>query len=123
MATIAEKRSIFALGWDRTVKIAASLKQAPLVPMIIIGVFAFTAIFANVLTPHSPTEPTLDLRLMPPFWMEGGSLSYPLGTDLLGRDMLTRIVYGARVSITVSLTLAFFLTGISVPPSLIANRR
>jgi peptide/nickel transport system permease protein len=48
---------------------------------------------------------------MPPFWQDGGSLEYPLGTDKLGRDMLSRIVYGARISLAVSL-IAIFVGGI-----------
>ena len=53
------------------------------------------AIFANVLTVESPTLPSLTDRLQPPFWEEGGSLSHPLGTDPLGRDILTRLMFGA----------------------------
>jgi peptide/nickel transport system permease protein len=78
------------------------------VPLLIISLFVLTSIFANFITTYSPTEPSLEKRLLPPFWMEGGSLSYPLGTDPLGRDILTRIIYGARVSLTVSFMTIFF---------------
>jgi len=79
-----------------------------LVPLLIISLFVLTSIFANFITTYSPTEPSLEKRLRPPFWMKGGSLSYPLGTDPLGRDILTRIIYGARVSLTVSFMTIFF---------------
>uniref|UniRef100_UPI0033421C36 ABC transporter permease n=1 Tax=Paracoccus sp. TaxID=267 RepID=UPI0033421C36 len=72
-------------------------------------------------TPYSPTEPNLALRLKPPFWLEGGSLSYPLGTDLLGRDMLTRIIYGARVSLTVAVAVILVAKTIGVVVGLTAG--
>jgi len=76
--------------------------------MIIIILLVFTVIFGGFFTSHSPTEPDLSNRLRAPFWMEGGSLTYPLGTDPLGRDILTRIIYGSRISLTVAiLTLLF----------------
>lgn len=89
-------------------KLVSSLKRAPLVPMVIIGIFVFTSIFASAITTHSPTKPSLEHKLIPPFWMKGGSLTFPLGTDLLGRDILTRIIHGARVSLTVSLMTFLF---------------
>ena len=57
---------------------------------------------APLLTPHSPTEQSLPDKLMPPAWQEGGSTKHLLGTDLLGRDVLSRLFYGARVSLTVA---------------------
>lgn len=73
------------------------------------AVFGFTvlfllilcAIFAPVLAPHDPEAVDLSLYLMPPAWMEGGSISYPLGTDSLGRCILSRIIYGSRISLIV----------------------
>lgn len=81
----------------------AILRRAPLVPLLIIALLAFTAIFANVLTPYSPVNISLPDRLKPPFWQAGGSLTHPLGTDPLGRDLLTRLIYGARISLLVGL--------------------
>jgi len=59
------------------------------------------AIFAPYLTPYDPFEQNLEGRLINPFWGTGGSWTHPLGTDSLGRDYLTRILYGARISLTV----------------------
>jgi len=81
-----------------------SLRRMPWVPMLIIAAMAFVAVFAPFLTPHSPTEQSLPDKLIPPAWQEGGSLKYPLGTDLFGRDLLTRLLYGARVSLVVAAT-------------------
>ncbi|MEE8290857.1 MAG: ABC transporter permease [Candidatus Tectomicrobia bacterium] len=77
------------------------LRRAPIIPLLIILLFVGTAVLADVLTPHSPTKVWLPNRLRPPAWVQGGSWTYPLGTDPLGRDMLTRIIYGARISILV----------------------
>lgn len=62
----------------------------------------FAALFADVLTPYKPLEQDLHASKMPPAWEVGGSKEHPLGTDNLGRDMLSRIIYGARVSLGVS---------------------
>lgn len=78
-------------------------RRPPLVPIIILGVFALLAIFADVITPYSPLEGSLDEVLIPPLGQNGGSLHHLLGTDRLGRDMLARIIFGARVSLIVSL--------------------
>jgi peptide/nickel transport system permease protein len=59
-------------------------------------------VFAPLIAPHSPTEQSLPDKLKPPAWQEGGSAKHLLGTDLLGRDLFSRLVYGARVSLTVA---------------------
>jgi len=78
--------------------------------LIIITIFALTAILASVISPHDPDENSLYDQIKPPVWNEGGSTKYLLGTDDLGRDMLSRLIYGARVSLTlgvVSVGIAF----------------
>ena len=79
-----------------------SLARLPWTAFVIIAVMVFVAIFAPVLAPHSPTEQSLPDKLKPPAWQEGGSTRHLLGTDVLGRDLLSRLVYGARVSLTVA---------------------
>lgn len=75
----------------------------------VIGAFMFLAVLAVVGTaaplvaPHDPNEASLALRLVPPVWSDGGSWTYPLGTDALGRDMLSRVIYGARISVLIGL--------------------
>jgi len=71
------------------------------VPLSIITLMVLTAVLANVLTPYSPIDISLPERLRPPFWEPGGSLAHPLGTDPMGRDLLTRMIYGARISLLV----------------------
>lgn len=60
-----------------------------------------TATFAPLVAPDDPLKQNLRAAKQPPAWQEGGSLEHPLGTDTLGRDMLSRIIYGTRVSLTV----------------------
>jgi peptide/nickel transport system permease protein len=71
------------------------------VPLGIIILLVLTALLGNVLTPYSPVNISLPERLRPPCWEQGGSLAHPLGTDPMGRDLLTRLIYGARISLLV----------------------
>ena len=83
------------------------LRKAPVVPLIILSTFVLMAVFADFIVPHSPTIGVLPDRLLPPAWQDGGQSTYLLGTDLLGRDVLSRIITGARVSlIAASVTVA-----------------
>lgn len=70
----------------------------------VIGLFFFIAIvlialFADFLAPHAPNEQFRDALLQPPFWQNGGEISFPLGTDAIGRDMLSRLIHGSRYSL------------------------
>ena len=78
------------------------MKDLPWTPLVIIVTMLFVAVFAPVLAPHSPIDQTLADKLIPPFWEEGGTTKYLLGTDVFGRDVLSRLFYGARVSMIVS---------------------
>ena len=80
------------------------LEGFPLLPVLILAGFAFTAIFAGVLAPHDPEIGTLAARFRPPAWEVGGSTEHLLGTDHLGRDVLSRLIFGARVSMVVGFT-------------------
>ncbi|TSA47175.1 MAG: ABC transporter permease [Chloroflexi bacterium] len=85
----------------------------------IIGLFIFTsvlfaALFADVLTPYKPLDQDLQASKMPPAWSAGGSIEHPLGTDNLGRDLLARTIYGARVSLGVSFIGALIAAALGV---------
>ena len=80
------------------------LKGFPLVPVLILLFIAFVAVFADVLAPHDPQVGSLARRFRPPVWQEGGSWAYLLGTDHVGRDVLSRLIFGARVSMIVGIT-------------------
>jgi len=92
-----------------------------LIPLSIITVMVTIAVLAEFLTPYSSTEISLANRLRPPFWEQGGSLSHPLGTDPMGRDLLTRMIYGARVSLVVAMLALLVGGGIGAALGLMAG--
>lgn len=102
MATVSATREPGRSLRERSRRAARTLRRAPLLPLAIIGVVLFTAALAPLLSPYSVTAPSLQTRLTPPVWQEGGQWSHPLGTDDLGRDIATRLMYGGRVSLLVA---------------------
>src|SRR5262244_3924361 len=87
---------------------ALRVEGFPWIPALILSTIAFVAIFANVLAPYNPEIGTLGDRFRPPFWQAGGSEAHLLGTDHLGRDVLSRLIFGARVSMVVGLVAVIF---------------
>ncbi len=92
----------------------------------VIGLYIFLAviaiaIFAPLLAPHNPILQNRDALLVPPFWMDGGSLTYPLGTDAVGRDILSRLIYGARFSLFIGLVVVTIASSIGVMIGLVAG--
>lgn len=83
----------------------------PVIPTAIIVVVVVVAIAADVIVPYNPEVGTLGERFQPPAWQAGGSEKYLLGTDHLGRDVLSRLIYGARISMVVGFT-AVIVAGI-----------
>ncbi|WOD09009.1 dipeptide ABC transporter permease DppC [Marinomonas sp. GJ51-6] len=71
--------------------------------LIVIALIFFMAIFANFVAPHSPSDQYRDALLLPPAWLEGGNWSFVLGTDDVGRDILSRLIHGSRLSIAVGI--------------------
>jgi peptide/nickel transport system permease protein len=90
---------------------AIRLSELPVIPTLILVVIALVAIFANQLAPHNPEIGSLAARFKPPFWQTGGSMKYLLGTDQLGRDVLSRLIFGARVSMVVGI-MAVLVAGV-----------
>ena len=83
----------------------------PWIPSAILGIIALVAIFANVIAPYDPEIGILGDRFRPPAWQAGGSEAHLLGTDHVGRDVLSRLIFGARVSMVVGFT-AVIVAGI-----------
>jgi peptide/nickel transport system permease protein len=96
-------------------------RDFPLVPLVILGIIAFVAVFANLLAPHDPQVGSLSDRFRPPFWLAGGSTDYLLGTDQLGRDVLSRLIFGARVSMVVGFTAVIFAGVVGTTLGIIAG--
>lgn len=71
--------------------------------LVVIAIICFMAVFANFVAPHSPSDQYRDALLLPPAWLDGGNWSFVLGTDDVGRDILSRLIYGSRLSIAVGL--------------------
>jgi len=83
---------------------ALRIEGFPWIPSAILGTIALVAIFANVLAPYNPEIGVLGDRFRPPAWQYGGSEAHLLGTDHVGRDVLSRLIFGARVSMVVGFT-------------------
>jgi peptide/nickel transport system permease protein len=104
MATIAARTTAQGGTASRLGRVARGARGGPGVAIAILGGLILVAVFADVLAPHDPTLPVAGAGVFdPPFWMEGGSAGTPLGTDFQGRDILSRLIHGARVSLIVGL--------------------
>lgn len=100
-----------------------NIRRFPVIPAIILAALVFVAIFADVITPYPPNEMSLTDRLTPPFFMPEGSTAHILGTDNLGRDILSRMMFGARVSLSVALLVIAICTVIGTTLGMIAGYR
>jgi peptide/nickel transport system permease protein len=107
----------------RLARTLRSLRRSPvgIIGCVIVGFVMVVALFAPLIAPHEPTRLQLGQRFLPPAWLEGGSWTYPLGTDQLGRDMWSRILYGARISVIVGVTASIFSGIIGVGIGLLAG--
>ena len=88
--------------------------------LVVLG-FAVLAVFAPWVAPHDPYETDLFRRLQPPAWKEGGDFAFLLGCDALGRDVLSRLIHGTRVSIAVGLAVILIATTIGTLAGLTAG--
>ena len=124
MATILERAPSVG-GFSRVARRSYRIvADVPSIPLLMLGILVFFAVFAGVLAPHAklvPVKPSAEqcqakfgtpscpyVDYVPPFWAKGGTFDTPLGTDFLGRDVLSRIMYGARISLVVAMTGTLF---------------
>jgi len=77
-------------------------REWPVLPLAILFVLVVCGVFAPLIAPHGPTDADLRARNAPPAWHEGGSTRYLLGADQQGRDVLSRTIFGARVSLIIA---------------------
>ena len=116
MANIAIPRRLPGYRASGVWRVWGTLRRYPVVPVgILLVLLVIPAIFAGYVAPHDPIDGNLSKRLLPPVWVgqqvspegvvlkKGGSWEHVLGTDKVGRDVLSRIIHGARVSLIVSL--------------------
>ena len=78
-----------------------SANKGAIAGLVIVVTMLLIALFAPWIAPHDPIITNSDIALQPPFWQSGGTLAYPLGTDAIGRDMLSRLLHGARLSLVI----------------------
>lgn len=93
----------------------------PLFSAFALALLVIAALAGDLIAPHDPNALNLRAAFDPPFWSEGGSLAHPLGTDNLGRDILSRIIAGARISLVVSLWAIVLAGGIGALMGMIAG--
>ena len=96
-------------------------RKLPVIPLGIIALFVLVAILAPLLSPADPHEQSLRNRFKPPVWEEGGSWKYALGTDRLGRDMLSRIIWGSRVSLAAGVLAVLLASAFGASVGLVAG--
>jgi len=121
----------------KLIKLWKSSRRLPLLPGIILAAFFFIALFIDLawlswfgipvpdfsLAPYPPNQMSLTDRFIPPFFMSEGSMAHILGTDQLGRDVFSRILYGARISLSVSLLVIAVSSSIGTILGMIAGYR
>jgi peptide/nickel transport system permease protein len=130
MATVTAQSSATPLVSRLVQRSVWVIRELPVIPLLVLVGLLLVAVLAPVLAPHSkldPIKPTAEQCLarygmarcpyvdnLPPFWFQQGRLDVPLGTDFLGRDILSRLMYGARISLLVALagTLAAGIIGL-----------
>lgn len=102
---VAERRTaagILTPRGDAPGRVWHFLRRWPVIPLVIIGILICFAVFAPLIANHDPKRGDLDLRTIPPAWVGDGSLDHLFGTDPLGRDVWSRVVFGARISLLVA---------------------
>ena len=103
-------------------RIVRTARQYPLFPIaILVLVLIIPGILANQVAPHDPIAGSIPDRLTPPVWQDGGTWDHILGTDKVGRDMLSRIIHGARISLTVAVISIFIGAFVGVSLGLVAG--
>jgi peptide/nickel transport system permease protein len=97
--------------------------KAGLLGLTVLLVIVTLAVAAPLVAPHDPTAQSLQHRLVPPLWLDGGTATYPLGTDNLGRDLLSRLIFGARTSLVVGVFAVLVGGAVGTALGLIAGYR
>ena len=100
---------------------AFSANRGAVAGLIVIAGLLLAALFAPWLAPHAPNETNSSVFLQPPFWRQGGSLQYLLGTDAIGRDILSRLIWGARLSLSIGIAVVAVSMVLGIALGLIAG--
>lgn len=98
-----------------------SANRGAVAGLVVIVAVILVAIFADVIAPHSPILTDNSAFLRPPVWQEGGSSTYLLGTDAIGRDILSRLIYGARLSLMIGIVVVAIAIALGIVLGLVAG--
>jgi dipeptide transport system permease protein len=98
----------------REVWLSLRANRGAMVALSIIVTVVLTALFADVISPHNPSLTDKEHLLVPPAWEDGGMMTFPLGTDDIGRDLLSRIIHGTRLSLLIGLIVVTLSLAIGV---------
>ncbi len=98
-----------------------SQNKGAVIGLVVFSIIVFLAVFAPLIAPHSPSLQNREALLWPPGWMEGGTWAYPLGTDALGRDIFSRLIFGARFSLFIGVVVVTLSVSVGVIVGLIAG--
>ena len=122
MASISSTQVVMTNVWKlRLIAMLSGLRRAPKIPTVILGILLAFGLFGQWLAPHDPIAIDLAKSFTPPVWHSEGSASNLLGTDKLGRDILSRVIIGSRVSLALSLTIIGLGGGVGVILGLISG--
>ncbi|MEC9309097.1 MAG: ABC transporter permease [Chloroflexota bacterium] len=86
----------------RFLRVLRRIRRAPVIPVFLLALVVFAGVLAPWIAPENPRRGDLRQRMAPPVWIESGTAEHLLGTDHLGRDVLTRVIYGAKISLIVA---------------------
>jgi dipeptide transport system permease protein len=95
--------------------------RGALIGLVVLVLLVLTALFAPLIAPHSPDQQYRNAFLTPPFWAEGGSTTFLLGTDAVGRDILSRLIHGARFSLSIGAVVVVLALSTGILIGLIAG--
>jgi peptide/nickel transport system permease protein len=107
-------------GLGKMLRLLWRFKLATVAALLLLAIMV-CAVLAAAIAPHDPLETDITARLSPPQWLEGGSAEHMLGTDQVGRDILSRIIFGGRVSLLVGTLAVLFSALIGIPLGLAAG--
>lgn len=100
---------------------AFSANRGAVLGLAVVVLVLLVALLAPWIAPHAPGEPHSDAFLRPPFWQAGGSSTYLLGTDAIGRDILSRLMHGARLSLSIGLAVVLISVAAGIALGLVAG--
>lgn len=98
-----------------------SMNRGAVIGLVVVAIFILLALFAPWIAPYVPEQQFRGLDKLPPSWMDGGQPAFLLGTDEVGRDILSRLIYGARYSLSIGLVVVTIAASVGIVLGLLAG--